>query len=217
MNLLVEVLNETKSTILTEETGKKEYYIEGIFLQSNQKNKNGRVYPKPILKEEVNRYIKECINMKRSLGELNHPSHPDVNPERASHLILSLREDGDNWIGKAKVLNTTVGICVKNLLDEGVNLGVSSRGLGTLQESNGVKIVQSDYQLSTIDIVGNPSAADAWVQGIMEKKEWIWDNGILVEKEIQNIQDTINKSKPTEKQLVKMFELYMNAVSRGRV
>lgn len=212
MHLIVETLYDYKfSSTLDEATGTKSHFIEGIFLESNKKNKNGRIYPKEVLSKEVNRYITESINTKRSIGELNHPAHPDPNPERASHLIVSLKESGDDYIGKAKVLNTPMGNIVKGLLDEGVMLGVSSRGLGSLRESQGAKVVQSDYYLSTVDIVSNPSAHSAFVNGLMEGKEWVWDNGVIKEQEIEKLVEKVNiLVRPSEKDLCDLFESYMN-------
>lgn len=159
---------------LEESTGKKNYYIEGIFLQAEQKNRNGRIYPNRILEREVNRFKTGYIDKHRSLGELNHPKEPSVNPERACHLIESLTPDGNNnWIGRSKVTSTPIGNIVKGLLDDGVQLGVSSRGLGTLSENaQGIKVVNEDYFMSTIDVVSDPSAPDAWVNGIYEGKEF---------------------------------------------
>lgn len=209
MNLIIDTISESCSEIVESE-GKKNYFIEGIFLQSNKKNKNGRVYPKSVLSREIDRYTTESINRKTSLGELNHPKSPEINPERASHLIVSLTESGDNWVGKARILSTPIGNIVKNLLDEGVQLGVSSRGLGTLSESNGAKIVNSDFRLNTIDIVSNPSAHDAWVNALMESKEWVWDNGILIEKDIEPFKEVIQKSKPDEELFLNLFEKFLN-------
>ncbi len=204
MKLIIETLFESKAeTVLDESTGTKNHYISGIFLQSEQRNRNGRVYPKAILSKEVNRYVNEFVSKKRALGELNHPSHPEPNPERASHLITSLTESGDNWMGKAKVLNTPMG----SLLDDGVQLGVSSRGLGSLKESNGVKVVQNDYYLSTIDIVANPSAPEAFVNGLMENVEWIWENDKLIQKQLEEIKKEVKKIvKPSDDDLCEMFE-----------
>lgn len=170
-------------SVIEESTGKKDYFIEGIYLQAEQKNRNGRIYPTSILEREVDRFSRDYIANKRSLGELNHPQEPSVNPERACHLIESLRKDGDNWIGKSKVLSTPVGTIVKGLLDDGVQLGVSSRGLGTLREDNGIKYVNEDFYMSTIDVVSDPSAKDAWVNGILENREFYVDgNEELVDK-----------------------------------
>ena len=176
--------------VLDESTGKKNYYVEGIFLQAEQKNRNGRIYPTSILEREVNRYNDEFITKRRSLGELNHPQDPTVNPERACQLIESLTKQGNNWIGKAKILSTPMGNLVKGLIDDGVQLGESSRGLGTLRESNGTKYVNEDYHMSTIDMVSDPSAHEAWVNGIFEGKEfYMGDDEEFVEK----IKDHIDK------------------------
>ena len=177
-------------------TGKDNVYIEGIMLQTEVKNKNGRIYPKEVMQKEVKRYTKEYINEKRAYGELGHPEGPTINLERTSHLIVDLREDGNNFVGKAKVLSTPMGEIVKNLLADGARLGVSSRGMGSLKassEKEGVQVVQSDFQLATAaDIVADPSAPDAFVQGIMEGKEWVWEGGILREQQAQATQKRIN-------------------------
>jgi hypothetical protein len=160
----------------TEEGGKKNYFIEGVFLQSNLKNRNGRVYPKDTMSKEVGRYMKENIEAKRAYGELGHPSGPTINLDRVSHMITSLKEDGDNYIGKAKIMDTPMGNIVKNLMDEGAQLGVSSRGMGSLKQNNGVMEVQGDFMLATAaDIVADPSAPDAFVKGVMEGTEWVYD------------------------------------------
>lgn len=215
MQLITEISADVKtSEVLDEATGKKDFFIEGIFLQSEQKNRNGRIYPKKILSREVGRYMKEYVDTKRALGELNHPATPQVNPERASHLIVALKEDGNNFVGKAKILNTPMGNIVRGLLEGGVQIGVSSRGLGTLKESNGVKVVQEDFYMSTIDIVSDPSAPDAFVNGIMEGVEWIYENGILSQKAIEDIKEEIeeehSKVKLDEKALVKLFETFLS-------
>lgn len=160
----------------TEEGGKKNYFIEGVFLQSNLKNRNGRVYPKETMSKEVGRYMKENIEAKRAYGELGHPSGPTINLDRVSHMITSLKEDGDNYVGKAKIMDTPMGNIVKNLMDEGAQLGVSSRGMGSLKPNNGVMEVQGDFMLATAaDIVADPSAPDAFVKGVMEGTEWVYD------------------------------------------
>ena len=169
--ILIKELNEDLKYIVEEnsETGKKSLFIEGIFLQSNLQNRNGREYPRDIMSKEVNRYIKEHIDTKRAYGELGHPEGPNINLDRVSHMITSLKEDGDNWIGRAKLLDTPLGKIAKELIGEGAGLGVSSRGLGTLKETNGVNVVQDDFMLATAaDIVADPSAPDAYVSGIME-------------------------------------------------
>tara|TARA_Y100000004_G_scaffold171955_1_gene208388 strand:- start:1458 stop:2102 length:645 start_codon:yes stop_codon:yes gene_type:complete len=166
--------------------GKKNYKIKGVFLQSDIKNRNGRIYPKQVMMKEVNRYQQEFVNKKRAFGELGHPDGPTVNLERVSHMITSLKQDGSNFIGEAKIMNTPYGKIVKGLIDEGAQLGVSSRGMGSLEQRNGANYVKSDFMLATAaDIVADPSAPDAFVQGIMESKEWVWDNGRLVERDVE--------------------------------
>ena len=168
--------------------GKKSYKIKGIFLQSDLKNRNGRVYPKEVLENEVARYNREFINKKRAFGELGHPDGPTVNLERVSHMIKALYPEGNNFIGEARVLDTPYGKIVKSLIDEGARLGVSSRGMGTLSNSQGANVVNNDFYLATAaDIVADPSAPDAFVEGIMEGKEWIWDNGILKEAQVKEL------------------------------
>ena len=171
---------------LTEEKdGVKEYFIEGIFMQAEQKNRNGRMYPKKTLMKEVARYNKEYVQKNRGMGELGHPDGPTVNLERVSHMITELTEDGNDIHGKAKILDTPYGKIVKNLMTEGALLGVSSRGMGSLKEKDGVNEVQEDFMLAAVDIVADPSAPEAFVNGVMEGKEWVWDNGILQEKQIE--------------------------------
>ena len=176
------------------EGGGKNYYIEGVFMQSDTKNKNGRVYPKDILMNEVTRYAKEYVGNKRALGELGHPEGPTVNLERVSHIITDLYENNDDVIGKAKIMDTPMGKIVKNLLDEGAQLGVSSRGMGSLEEKGGKKIVSDDFMLAAVDIVADPSAPNAFVDGIMEGKEWIWENGVIRESSINNYKKKIEKT-----------------------
>ena len=182
---------------LVEETnGKKNYKIKGIFLQSDIKNRNGRVYPNEILHKEVTRYNREFINKNRAFGELGHPDGPVVNLERVSHMITKLHPDGSNFVGEAKIMNTPYGKIVKGLIDEGAQLGVSSRGMGSLQTRGGVNYVGEDFYLATAaDIVADPSAPDAFVEGIMENKEWVWDNGVLVEKNIDAWKREIESAK----------------------
>ena len=192
MKLITEQIEEVK--FLTEENnGKKNHYIQGVFLQGEIKNRNGRVYPIDILEREVGRYTTENISKNRALGELGHPEGPTVNLDRASHKIESLVREGNNYIGKAKLLDTPMGQIAKSLLDEGVSLGVSSRGVGSPREMGGANYVRDDYQLATAaDIVADPSAPDAFVEGIMEGKEWVWDNGLLKEQEISSIKKGID-------------------------
>ena len=187
----------TNAEYLVEETnGKKNYKIRGVFLQSDLKNRNGRVYPKDILNNEVERYNREFINKKRAFGELGHPDGPTVNLERVSHMITKLAPDGQNFVGEAKIMNTPYGKIVKGLIDEGAQLGVSSRGMGSLETRGGANYVKDDFYLATAaDIVADPSAPDAFVEGIMENKEWIWDNGVLVEKNIDAWKREIESAK----------------------
>ena len=174
------------------ENGNKNYKIKGIFMQADIKNRNGRVYPMEVLQKEVKRYNKEYINEKRAFGELGHPDGPTVNLERASHLITALYPDGKNFIGEAKILKTPMGEIVKNLMDEGAKLGVSSRGMGSLDQKNGANYVRNDFYLATAaDIVADPSAPNAFVEGIMEGKEWVWNNGSLVEAELERAKKRI--------------------------
>jgi hypothetical protein len=184
MKLISEEISNAEY-IVEETNGNKNYKIRGIFLQSDLRNRNGRVYPKDILDKEVRRYNAEFINKKRAFGELGHPDGPTVNLERVSHMITKLYPDGANFIGEAKIMNTPYGKIVKGLIDEGAQLGVSSRGMGSLEQRGGANYVKDDFYLATAaDIVADPSAPDAFVEGIMENKEWIWNNGVLVEKNI---------------------------------
>jgi hypothetical protein len=175
---------ESVEFIVEERNGKKSLYIEGVFLQGDIKNRNGRMYPMETLRREVARYNENHVQAGRALGELGHPDGPTVNLDRVSHKITSLRESGSNFIGKAKILNTPMGKIAESLISEGVKLGVSSRGVGSLRVSReGINVVGEDFMLATAaDIVADPSAPDAFVSGIMEGKEWVWDGGILREK-----------------------------------
>ena len=180
---------------LTEDNnGVKEYFIEGIFMQAEKKNRNGRKYPNGILMKEAKRYQKEYVEQNRAMGELGHPDGPTVNLERVSHLIEHLKEDGNNIMGRAKILETPYGKIVKNLMEGGVKLGVSSRGMGTLQQKNGINVVKDDFMLSAIDIVADPSAPDAFVDGVMEGKAWIWDNGLLKEQDLNSVCSMIQRA-----------------------
>ena len=180
--------------ICEEKNGNKDYRIKGIFMQADVKNRNGRVYPMEVLQKEVNRYNKEYINEKRAFGELGHPDGPTVNLERASHMITKLYPDGKNFIGEAKIMSTPMGEIVKTLMDEGAKLGVSSRGMGSLDQKNGANYVRDDFYLATAaDIVADPSAPNAFVEGIMEGKEWVWNNGSLVEAELERQKRRINE------------------------
>lgn len=196
MILIREDFDDVAVNIITEGEGDdttKTMFIEGIFMQDTVKNRNGRIYPKTVMRNSVKQYNEKFVLTKRSLGELNHPELASINPERASHMVVDLKEDGDNWIGKAKILSTPMGSIVKNLINDGVQLGVSSRGLGTVKESNGANVVQNDYWISAIDVVSDPSAPSAFVNGIMENKEWIFENGILIEKEIEEVQEEVEE------------------------
>ena len=195
MKLITE--QAVQSEFLIEEIdGKKNYKIRGIFLQSDIKNRNGRVYPKEILEKEVARYNREFINKRRAFGELGHPDGPVVNLERVSHMITDLHPDGQNFVGEAKIMDTPYGKIVKNLINEGAQLGVSSRGMGSLVRRSGVNEVGRDFYLATAaDIVADPSAPDAFVEGIMEGKDWVWDNGIIKEKDIEEWKQYINEAK----------------------
>ena len=182
--------------VLYEETnGKKHFYIQGPFLQGDIKNRNGRIYESKILAKEVQRYNESYVNKNRAMGELGHPDGPTVNLDRVSHKITSLKQEGSNFIGRAKILETPMGRIAGALLNDGVTLGVSSRGMGSLVQRNGANYVGEDFMLATAaDIVADPSAPDAFVQGIMEGKEWVWDNGLLREQEIQAVKDRINNA-----------------------
>tara|TARA_Y100000992_G_scaffold289493_1_gene244109 strand:+ start:1543 stop:2187 length:645 start_codon:yes stop_codon:yes gene_type:complete len=192
--------------------GKKNYKIKGVFLQSDIKNRNGRVYPKQIMMKEVNRYQKEFVDKKRAFGELGHPDGPTVNLERVSHMITNLQQDGSNFIGEAKIMNTPYGKIVKGLIDEGAQLGVSSRGMGSLEQRNGANYVKNDFMLATAaDIVADPSAPDAFVQGIMESREWVWDNGRLVERDVEAWRKEIRSasSRKLEEKKLEVFENFL--------
>ncbi len=185
---------ENVEVIVEQRNGKKSLYIEGVFLQGDIKNRNGRMYPSETLAKEVGRYNEQFVGKGRALGELGHPDGPTINLDRVSHKITSLRQEGSNFIGRAQILSTPMGTIAKSLLDEGVKLGVSSRGMGSLREDrNGVKVVGEDFMLATAaDIVADPSAPDAFVNGIMEGKDWVWDGGILREKYAEKTYKTIN-------------------------
>ncbi len=210
MKLITEQIENVQ--ILTEEKdGKKLLYIEGVFLQSELKNRNGRMYPFEVLNREVERYNEEYVKSKRALGELGHPDGPTINLDRVSHRITSLRAEGNNFIGKAQILDTPMGNIAKSLLGEGVQLGVSSRGMGSIQKKEDVNIVADDFMLTTAaDIVADPSAPDAFVNGIMEGKEWVWDNGILKEAKVDKYQRYINESRrDLEERTLRVFEDFL--------
>ena len=195
MKLISEEISQAE--YLVEETnGKKNYKIKGVFLQSDIKNRNGRIYENDILQKEVKRYNQEFINKKRAFGELGHPDGPTVNLERVSHMITKLQPEGKNFIGEAKIMDTPYGKIVKGLIDEGAQLGVSSRGMGSLVQKNGANYVGKDFYLATAaDIVADPSAPDAFVEGIMENKEWVWDNGVIKAQDIEEYKEHIQEAK----------------------
>ena len=193
MKLIVEHIEDIE--LLTEEKDGKEYtYIQGVFLQGDIKNRNGRVYPMPVLQREVTNYNENFVQKSRALGELGHPDGPTINLDRVSHKIVELYQDGSNYVGKAKLLETPMGQIAKNLLREGVQLGVSSRGVGSLESKGGSNYVRDDFMLTTAaDIVADPSAPDAFVNGIMEGKEWIWNNGAFKEAELQQVKEDLER------------------------
>tara|TARA_Y100000310_G_scaffold344041_1_gene454726 strand:+ start:12694 stop:13341 length:648 start_codon:yes stop_codon:yes gene_type:complete len=195
MKLITETTEDVNYIVETnEDSGSKNYFIEGIFMQADTKNRNGRMYPKETLMKEVSRYGKELVESKRAMGELGHPEGPSLNLERVSHIITKLKKEDSNVTGRAKVLDTPYGKIVKNLIDEGAKLGVSSRGMGSLKKEKDTNIVQEDFMLAAVDIVADPSAPDAFVNGIMEGKEWIWDNGVFHPKTIENYKKVITKA-----------------------
>jgi hypothetical protein len=195
MKLIREEINDA-TYLVEEKDGKKNYSIKVIFLQADIKNRNGRVYPSGVLMKEVKRYNKEFINQNRAFGELGHPEGPTVNLERVSHMIKKLYPEGKNFIGEAKIMDTPYGKIVKSLIDEGAKLGVSSRGMGSLVQKNGQNFVGEDFYLATAaDIVADPSAPEAFVQGIMETKEWVWNNGILIEQDVESWKQELIKTK----------------------
>ncbi len=195
MKLIAEY-NENNIECLVEanEDGTKNHFIEGVFMQSEQKNRNGRVYPKAIMEKAVDKYVKEQVKTKRAVGELNHPDGPTVNLDKVSHLIEALDWDGNDVVGKARILETPMGQIVKGLLDGGVQLGVSTRGMGSLEQRNGVMYVKDDFMLNTVDIVQDPSAPTAFVNGIMEGVEWVWNNGIVEAQVIEKMETEIKKA-----------------------
>jgi len=198
MKLISEFNDYGVSPIIIEENekGQKEYFIEGVFMQSEIKNRNGRVYPKEVMQKEVNRYVKEFVEKDRAFGELGHPDGPTINLDKVSHLITKLEEDGNNYVGRAKILSTPNGQIVRNLIDDGAKLGVSSRGLGSLEEKGGAQYVKNDFQLATAgDIVADPSAPEAFVNGIMEGTEWVYNNGILTAMQVDKMQSKMKSAK----------------------
>ncbi len=216
MKLIRENISEFK--VIKEGKDAKDYFIQGIFMQAEAQNKNGRIYPVHVLEKEVGRYNEDVVKAGRALGELGHPEGPTVNLERVSHKITELKKEGSNIVGKAKILDTPYGKIAKGLLDEGISLGVSSRGMGSLiPRKDGIQEVQDDFYLCTIDIVHDPSAPDAFVTGIMEGKEWIWENGIIKELTIEQYKEQIRKSRKREleNKQVEVFENFLKKLSEG--
>ena len=214
MKLITEINEDIKYIKENTGNGDKAYFIEGIFMQASVKNRNGRVYPQGILVNECKRYIKEYVNKGRALGELNHPTGPTVNLDRVSHIVKELHEDGKNVYGKAKVLDTPMGKIVKNLIDEGAQLGVSTRGMGSLKSKNGYQEVQEDFMLAAVDIVADPSAPNAFVNGIMEGKEWIYENNSWSERNTEEAKKIIKRSsgKNLDKNIVSLFNQYFRNI-----
>lgn len=212
MKLITEGNFEDVQILEEEANGKKHLYIEGVFLQADIKNRNGRVYPFGVLEREVGRYNEHYVGAGRALGELGHPDGPTVNLDRVSHKIVSLKAEGTNFIGKAQILTTPMGDIAKNLLENGVKLGVSSRGMGSIEEKNGANYVRDDFMLATAaDIVSDPSAPDAFVNGIMEGKEWVWENGIIKEVNLAKYKRYISEStrKNLEERSLKVFNHFL--------
>jgi hypothetical protein len=213
MKLISEFNDYSVTPVIIEqnEKGEKEYFIEGIFMQSEIKNRNGRVYPKEVMEKEVNRYVKEFVEKDRAFGELGHPEGPTINLDKVSHMITSLEEDGNNYVGRAKILSTPNGQIVRSLISDGAKLGVSSRGLGSLEQRGGAQYVKDDFQLATAgDIVADPSAPEAFVEGIYEGREWVMENGILKAVDMERMQNelktaSLNNLEETKLNLWKKF------------
>ena len=207
VKLFSQAVEEVEYITEAKENGGKNYKIKGIFLQADIKNRNGRVYPMEVLEKEVARYNKKFINEKRAYGELGHPDGPTVNLERVSHMVTELYPDGKNFIGEAKIMGTPMGEIVKNIMEEGGKLGVSSRGMGSLDQKNGANYVRDDFYLATAaDIVADPSAPNAFVEGIMEGKEWVWNNGALVEAELVELRRKFDVKKRQRNAKVEALE-----------
>ena len=212
MKLISEHLDNIEFITEDDAEGKKNYRIKGVFMEADIKNRNNRMYPMNVLEKEVKRYNKEYIQQKRAFGELGHPDGPTVNLERVSHLITKLYPDGKQFVGEAKIMDTPFGKIVKNLIDEGAKLGVSSRGMGSLEPRRDMHVVKDDFYLATAaDIVADPSAPNAFVEGIMENKEWIWDNGVVKEVDIAKYRAELRKeSKRLEEKKIKLFNEFMS-------
>ena len=218
MKLITE-LNEEVKYLVEEKEGKKNYFIEGIIMQGDIVNRNGRMYPSNVLEKEVNRYNEQYVNKGRAYGELGHPAGPTLNLERASHMFKSLRREGNDFVGRAKIMDTPMGNIVKSLISEGASLGISSRGMGSIKENKrGIMEVQDDFHLATAgDIVADPSAPDAFVRGIMEGVEWVWDNGLLKAQKIEQYKEEINRGARqgiSEQTAIKVFNQFFQDLSK---
>jgi len=214
MKLITEYTENDSINCLVEkkENGDKNYVIEGVFAQADKKNRNGRIYPKAIMERAVGKYVKEQVSKKRAVGELNHPEGPTVNLDKVSHLITDLKFEGNNVVGRAQILDTPMGKIVKGLLEGGVQLGVSTRGMGSLEKRNGAMVVKDDFMLSTVDIVQDPSAPEAFVNGIMEGVDWIWHNGVLSPQVIEEMETEIKNTPKAFRPEVQIRE-YKNFLS----
>ena len=218
MKLITEITENIKVIEEAKEDGKKSLYIEGIFLQGNQPNRNNRIYKTDVLEREVNRYVKENVEKNRAYGELGHPNGPSINLDRVSHIVTSLKREGDNFVGRAKITSTPMGDVARGLLSDGAQLGVSSRGMGSMKEGkNGIMEVQDDFYLATAaDIVADPSAPDAFVNGVMEGVEWVWDQGKAVAMRVEEIEREIEKSvrakKLNEQRKIALFEKFIRSL-----
>ena len=195
MKLIAEYIESDLNVITEKVNGKKNLVIEGVFMQADSKNRNGRVYPKEILERAVNKYVTEQVNTGRAVGELNHPEGPTINLDKVSHKITELRFEGSNVVGKASILKTPMGQIVEGLLEGGVKLGVSSRGMGSLVQKSGAMYVKDDFMLSTVDIVQDPSAPEAFVNGVMEGVDWVWNNGVLCAQQVEEIETEIKEAR----------------------
>lgn len=222
MKLITELTEDIQYVTEAKEDGGKNLYIEGVFLQSSIKNRNGRMYPEEVMDREVARYIKESVDQKTAMGELGHPNGPQINLDRVSHRIVSLRKEGTDYVGRAMITNTPMGNIAKGIIESGARLGVSSRGLGSLKlNKEGINEVQDDFRLATAaDIVADPSAPDAWVNGIMESLDWVYDDRLgwkaieLAEQAKQEIEKSVQTKSLDEQRKLKMFESYLNKFSK---
>jgi len=216
MKLITEIIEDTHYITERTEDGKKNHYITGRFIVAEEKNKNGRTYPKHVLEKEVARYVREVVNAKRAFGELNHPAGPTINLDRVSHIITELNQDGNYFNGKAKITSTPMGEIARGLLESGGQLGVSTRGMGSLKESNGVMVVQPDFKLSTVDIVSDPSGPGCFVNGIMENVEWVYDpvKNTWHEEQLHETKKQIQKLSKSqlEEQKLAIFENYLSSL-----